>query len=262
MENLVLKARRIFHPKRILNKIRKLYLQRLLEPHFEHIRQFFEGKSGIEIGGPSNLFIGMLPIYRIVGALDNVNFASETIWEEHLISNGEFKFGFQKETKGVQFIYEATNLEGINNESYDFLISSNCLEHIANPIKALHEWKRVIGLNGIILLVVPRKESNFDHRRDTTSFVHIRQDFLDNTDEQSMIHLPEILELHDLQRDPAAGTFTEFHERSLANFTNRGLHHHVFDEKLLNELVEHVGFEIVYSFQTDSDYFCLAKSIG
>lgn len=249
-----------FIPRIIISTIRKLRHQKFLLSRFKKIRYFFEEKSGLEIGGPSNLFSSELPIYEIVTALDNVNFANKTLWEKGLTSHGTFEFSSVRKSKGTQFICEASDLSEIQDHSYDFLISSNCLEHIANPIKALHEWKRVIGLNGIILLVVPRKESNFDHRRDTTSFVHIRQDFLDNTDEQSMIHLPEILELHDLQRDPAAGTFTEFHERSLANFTNRGLHHHVFDEKLLNELVEHVGFDVIYRFNSNTDYFCLARS--
>ena len=75
-----------------------------------------------------------------------------------------------------------------------------------------------------------------------------------------MIHLQEILKFHDLSRDPAAGTLEDFQKRSLANFSNRSLHHHVFDLALLSDLFSHIGFKVIYSFKSDTDYFCFAKS--
>jgi len=56
---------------------------------FQFCEEFLSGKSGLEIGGPSSIFkpIGVLPIYPIVGRLDNCNFASMTTWE------GEIKEG-------------------------------------------------------------------------------------------------------------------------------------------------------------------------
>jgi len=64
------------------------------------------------------------------------------------------------------------------------------------------------------------------------------------TDERDLTHLPEILELHDLGLDPAAGTKHNFHQRSLRNFENRSLHHHVFDEHNSCELCEAVGLTV------------------
>jgi hypothetical protein len=55
--------------------------------------------------------------------------------------------------------------------------------------------------------------------------------------------LPEILELHDLDRD-TAGSFEEFKRRSEQNPRNRGLHHHVFDTRLVVEIVLHLGLRI------------------
>ena len=248
-------------PVRLKNLTKDLNNRIVMSFHFRRVKKYFAGLSGLEIGGPSKLFSDKLPIYQTVKNLDNVNFASDTIWEESLTSYGEFKFRTEKST-GTQYISEATNLKEISDVTYDFLISSNCLEHIANPVKALIEWKRVIKPSGTMLVIVPRKESNFDHKRNTTKLAHIIEDFLADIGEESLTHLSEILSAHDLSRDPAAGTIEEFHNRSLANFENRSLHHHVFDSNLLSDLFLHIGFKVIYSFNTDSDYFCFGKSIS
>jgi hypothetical protein len=57
--------------------------------------------------------------------------------------------------------------------------------------------------------------------------------------------LPEILEKHDLMRDVAAGSIQNFQERSLNNFSNRCLHHHVFDENNSCELLSRAGFAVL-----------------
>jgi hypothetical protein len=56
--------------------------------------------------------------------------------------------------------------------------------------------------------------------------------------------LPEILALHDLERDPEAGDAEAFRTRSLRNLQNRCLHHHVFDSRLAEKLIEHIGLEV------------------
>ena len=58
-------------------------------------------------------------------------------------------------------------------------------------------------------------------------------------------HLSEILELHDLRRDKAAGTFEQFKTRALRNSEYRCLHHHVFDKENSRELLEAAGFKVL-----------------
>ena len=69
-----------------------------------------------------------------------------------------------------QYISEATDLSNISDGHYEFLISSNCLEHSANPLKAILEWRTVLKEKGILILVVPKKDLNFDHTRRDTEF--------------------------------------------------------------------------------------------
>jgi len=60
-----------------------------------------------------------------------------------------------------------------------------------------------------------------------------------------MTHLEEILRLHDISRDPGAGDFQSFQERSKRNKENRCLHQHVFDTRLAIEMVNHMGLQIL-----------------
>lgn len=213
-------------------------------------------KRGLEVGGPSLLFKTVLPLYQAVEALDGVNFLNETVWEGKITEGHHFNFIWNR--KGLQIIAEATELAGVQNGAYDFVLSSNCLEHVANPLKALHEWRRIIQPGGTLVLVLPIMDSNFDHRRPVTSFEHLLEDFHNGTTEHDMTHLEEILALHDLSRDPGAGDAQAFKARSLENFRNRTLHHHVFDLSLMQTMLKHAGFDVIQTSRTRTDYFALA----
>ena len=86
-------------------------------------------------------------------------------------------------------------------------------------------------------------------------------DFTRDVGEDDLTHLDEILALHDLRKDPPAGDLKHFRERSLKNFQNRTLHHHVFDVALIEEMLDHLGFEILDITTTRTDFFALARKI-
>jgi SAM-dependent methyltransferase len=220
-------------------------------------QNILKNMHGIEIGGPSLWFKTYLPIYQTISSLDCVNFSNTTMWEGSIEEGNSFVF--YKNKTGKQIVADAVSLANINDCSYDFLISSNCLEHIANPLKAVEEWKRVIKPGGYLLLLLPRKESNFDHNRTVTSFEHFLEDYRNSISENDLTHLSEILELHDLSRDPSAGSFEQFKARSLQNFSNRGLHHHIFDLDLIKLIFQHFDIELVQADENSTDYFALGK---
>jgi SAM-dependent methyltransferase len=220
-------------------------------------RPLIQGKRGIEVGGPSAVFSTALPLYHFVGGLDGVNFASDTVWEGHIDANAGFSYS--DDGLGRQFISDATDLDAIPTATYDFVLSSNCLEHVANPVKALREWARALKPQGALVLVLPNQTSNFDHRRPVTAFEHLLDDFERNTGEDDLTHLDEILSLHDLSMDPPAGNLAQFRERSLENFDNRTLHHHIFDLPLILKLLDHVEFDVIHTAKTRSDFFALAR---
>jgi SAM-dependent methyltransferase len=202
-------------------------------------------KRGLEIGGPSSIFrdAGEIPIYCYLAGLDNCVFSSETIWEGKRAEGQTFVYQPRK-GNGFNFIREATDLHDIPDHAYDFVLSSHSLEHIANPVKALREWTRVVKHGGAIIIVLPDYRRTFDHRRRPTDVEHMLEDYERGTDEGDLTHLGEILELHDLTLDPGAGTKDNFRQRSLRSFENRCLHHHVFDERNSRELLEAVGLSV------------------
>jgi predicted SAM-dependent methyltransferase len=204
-----------------------------------------EDKYGLEIGGPSGAFrdSGILPLYRYAAGLDNCIFAAETLWEGRRSEGQTFNYHPAK-PNGCNFIREATELHGIADHKYDFILSSHNLEHLANPIRALKEWMRAVKAGGAIIAVLPDYRHTFDHRRQLTTVGHMLEDYDSETMENDLTHLQEILELHDLSRDPKAGTLEQFHRRSLRNFENRTLHHHVFDEDNSRALFEAAGLSV------------------
>ena len=80
-----------------------------------------------------------------------------------------------------RLIRDATSLDGIEDASYDVVLASHTLEHIANPLLALSEWRRVVGADGHLVLVLPHLENTFDHRRPVTTLEHIEADFAAST---------------------------------------------------------------------------------
>jgi SAM-dependent methyltransferase len=218
-------------------------------PNYALIKKLFTGKSGIEIGGPSSMFKkgNFIPIYNIVKSLDGCNFSSNTIWEGNI--NSGRSFNYYKNKTGIQYISEATELKDIADGTYDFVISSNCLEHVANPLKALKEWLRILKQDGSILLVLPNKKYFFDHKRQVALFSHLLEDLKNDTKEDDLTHLDEILALHDLTRDLPAGNFEQFKARSLKNFENRALHQHVFDVPLLVQIFNYFNLDILLTHE-------------
>jgi ubiquinone/menaquinone biosynthesis C-methylase UbiE len=50
---------------------------------------------------------------------------------------------------------DAQILEGLENDSLDFLYSSHCLEHMKKPVEALNRWIEVVKSGGYIYIAVP-----------------------------------------------------------------------------------------------------------
>ncbi len=212
----------------------------------EDYRTRMQSKASLEIGGPSALFgeAGALPIYDVLGSLDNCLYSATTLWAGQVEQGNTFRYDPRRQP-GRQIIAEATDLSLISDSSYECVLASHCLEHTANPLRALAEWKRILKDEGLLLLILPHRDGTFDWRRPTTTLEHMVADYEQGTGENDLTHLPEILELHDLSRDEEAGTKEQFRERCLANHRTRAMHHHVFDTMAALRVVDHAGFQII-----------------
>lgn len=221
--------------------------KRLRAKCFPLVRQLVSGKSGLEVGGPSGVFkgpFGALPVYKLVGHLDNCNFASRTVWEGRIAEGATFVYERHKRA-GWQFIAEAANLSSVVSGRYDFVLSCHTLEHSANPLKALSEMMKVLRDEGSLVLVLPHGEGTFDHRRPFTTLAHLVSDARADVGEDDMTHYHEIIRLHDLALDPEAGTPEQFQARSSQNVENRCFHHHVFDLQLVIQMLDHARLQVL-----------------
>lgn len=219
----------------------------------------FYDKNGIEIGGPSRVFntYKFFPAYWVMKACDGVNFSGNTVWTGKIDDSKGYVI--DGESRGMQYIADATDLSALPAEKYDFLLSSNNIEHIANPMRAVEQWIRLLKPGGVLVVIAPRKESNFDHKRECVKFDHLLQDFKEDMPETDLTHLEEILQLHDLSMDLAAGTFEQFKERSLKNIENRCLHHHVFEPRILQQIYEYFDLDVMANLSFESDYIIIGR---
>jgi SAM-dependent methyltransferase len=210
------------------------------------LRTAVAGRRGLEIGGPSSVFANhsLLPIYPIAAAIDNCNFAGTTVWEGTITEGLTYTYD-PRRPPGRQYIAEAVDLHAIGDGQYEFVLSSHTLEHIANPLRALREWRRVLADGGSLVLILPDGAGTFDRQRPVTTMAHLLDDFARQIGEDDLTHLPEILALHDLSRDPEAGDREAFKARSTRNVENRCLHHHVFDAALAGAMLEWLGMRAV-----------------
>jgi SAM-dependent methyltransferase len=236
-------ARKILGPS-YTSYVRRLLRRRL--PGVEWYLSVFGQKSGLEIGGPSQIFSeeGAIPVYNVLNDLDNCLFSNRTIWEGEVQEGLRFRYHALKPL-GYQFVMEGSRLQTIGDSSYDCVLSSHTLEHIANPLQALKEWKRVSRKDGLLLLVLPHKDGTFDWRRPSTSMAHMIEDYTRNVGEDDLTHLSEILALHDLKKDKPAGSAENFRSRCLQNYTYRAMHHHVFDTLTAVAVLDYAGFQVL-----------------
>ena len=211
-------------------------------------------QNGLEIGGPSPT--GTI-LYDHSRQIDNVIFSSETVWSTH--KSGVFVYPNPNDRLGQLYLCDATDLSKIPGETYDFVFASHCLEHIANPLKALCQWRRVIRDNGHIVLILPEKSVCFDHLRDYAEFSTLLGQYDKIVGEDDLSTLPEIIAKHDISRDGGARNPEYFYTRSLDNYNNRCLHHYVYSVPLLHKIADWLNCECISTITNGLDIWFIMK---
>ncbi|MGY2876232.1 SAM-dependent methyltransferase [Marmoricola sp. URHA0025 HA25] len=201
-----------------------------------------EGRRLLELGGPSVIFRtdNLLSVYGRATSIDNVNYAAATLWESDLKDGGDYSP--EGKPLGVQMLREATDLGDIG--TYDTILSSHLIEHVANPLRALHEWLRVCAEGGALVLVLPHRGATFDHRRPLTTLDHMTSDEHARRGEDDTTHVEEVLQRHDLSRDEGVSSMDELAQRLANNEQTRAMHHHVYNVRTAVEMVAHVGWSV------------------
>lgn len=190
-----------------------------------HLLRFFENKSGVIIGG--RLRWHFKDLSRTVQKIINVDNRPADI------ANHD-----------VDYVTDAANLFFVAEESLDFICSSHLLEHLANPLKAIVEWKRVIKEGGIIYVGVPDKRHTFDHKRDRTPLSHLIEDFEKDIGQADKTHVSEFLEKFD-ESNPCCDS-SEQRRENVRNDPESQVHHHVWIADDVKEIFEYMSLRIIY----------------
>jgi len=105
----------------------KSIVRRMMTPNFT--RKYFKG-CGIDIGGrpdPLSLYLEFFPLMQSV-----------RVWD---LEDGDAQY-----------------MQSVDDEAFDFVHSSHCLEHIVDPLEALRNWVRIIRPGGYVILTVPDED--------------------------------------------------------------------------------------------------------
>jgi SAM-dependent methyltransferase len=218
-----------------------------------------QGTKALEIGGPTASFAadGLLPVDPLATSVDNVQWSDDTVWHG---AQGKGQYAPDGKVRGKVVIADDLDLPTVSDGSYDAVIHAHVIEHLANPLRAVAAWKRVLSDAGALLLVAPHKQGTFDHRRAVTPLDHIVADYENGTDEADLTHLDETLTLHDRSRDAETGTQEEWAARRRDNFNTRLLHHHVFTAPALIDVLRAGGFGIhALEIRHPHDIYVLAR---
>jgi predicted SAM-dependent methyltransferase len=76
----------------------------------------------------------------------------------------------------IDVVDDAGTLSAFDDDELDFVIANHVLEHVEDPISALHNFLRVLRPDGILFLTLPDARRTFDAPRARTSVEHVVRD--------------------------------------------------------------------------------------
>jgi SAM-dependent methyltransferase len=136
--------------------------------------------------------------------------------------------------------------------TFDFVLSSHCLEHHQNTLKALNEWLRVLKPGGILFLVLPHADRTFDRHRQKTTLEHHIRDYetlgedLDRSHveeaEAGMRRLADLAEWERRHEEVWGAGFWDWEHR----FRNDAFHFHVWTQDEIVRLLHYLGLAIAF----------------
>lgn len=138
-------------------------------------------------------------------------------------------------------IAELETLDGIKNNSIDFIVACHIIEHTKNPILALETAYKKLRIGGSIVLVVPDKDRSFDKQRELTTLDHLILDYQEPSKERDREHYIEFFKLAFpvAQEDLESTVEKNFQEEA-------DIHYHTFTYESFTLLIDYVCKNICF----------------
>jgi SAM-dependent methyltransferase len=152
-------------------------------------------------------------------------------------------------------------------ESYDFVYSSNVLEHHPNPIFFLLDQSKLLRRGGVLFVKIPNKKYMYDSKRATTTIEILEKKYL------SEVFSMTVAEARDIIENTGAHMFYDILKKDVDGnaariaASNDGTHHiTVFDEKNTADLIiyllkrlSHFSLEHFSARKNDNIEFALRR---
>ncbi|MBL4788943.1 MAG: methyltransferase domain-containing protein [Kordiimonadaceae bacterium] len=143
------------------------------------------------------------------------------------------RMNFNEDAVVPKYANTIEDQEPFEDESLDFIIASNVIEHTPNPIGAIAESYRTLKKGGQLVLMVPDKRFTFDGDRKLTTLDHLQNDYENYQRENDLEHYLDYYQnvLHSKNVEP---------EAKIAFETGEDLHLHVWKPASFYKMCEHV----------------------
>jgi len=91
----------------------------------------------------------------------------------------------------LSYITGMEQMDGIADESLDFIIAAHVIEHTRNPLRAIKKAYEKLKNGGHLVLFVPDMRLTFDKLREVTSLEHLIADYENPSPERDVLHYVE-----------------------------------------------------------------------
>jgi SAM-dependent methyltransferase len=188
---------------------------------------YLDGLKGLEIGGSAHNPFGLNTL--------NVDYSDDM---DTVFKTAEEKMCGEK--LKVDIVSDGIRIP-VEDESYDFIVSSHVIEHIFDPIGALKEWYRIIKPGGYIYTIAPITKFVPNETRPTTTI----SELIDRHD--GVILEDEILD--GIAKD-SDGILGEAVINGILYDKKHG-HWTVLDLNLFRNISEYLGYKIIAEQEKD-----------
>ncbi len=132
-------------------------------------------------------------------------------------------------------ITDLEKLEGIEDNSLDFIVACHVIEHVSNVLLALENAYNKLRVGGSLVLVIPDKERTFDKTRELTTLEHLILDYQNPSSKRDREHYVEFYKLA-FPTEP-----DKLDEKVDKMFSEKGdIHYHTFIYDSFSLMIDYV----------------------
>ncbi|WP_051946081.1 glycosyltransferase [Verrucomicrobium sp. BvORR106] len=138
---------------------------------------FNRGAAGMQFLKGTGIEYGALTTPHPVPAGVQLRYADQASTDELLAKYGSDPMLAGRDFVKVDFVVDVQTFQPVEDESQDFLIVHDVIEHLENPLLAVQNWFRVVKPEGILIISAPDKRYTFDYSRPLTPLAHLERDY-------------------------------------------------------------------------------------